>query len=151
MYLFPIDSSQTSRFSWTKRRRLFGLNSRFDRMLQEVTWASCTSNSIFPRRKHAYSSGSSSMTNRDFPKTPTEAEMDNSFVPSMPANWPSEAMLCRNAHMSPSQVGKAEDMVLSNLSSGQLVGNFYCPILGLRGIPLEVTRVAEQRLGHSAT
>ena len=97
-------------------------------MLQEVTWACHAPNSSFPRRKRAYSSGSSSMTNHDSPKTPTEVEYEStklgkSFVPAVPENWSPRAMSGEKAHLGSSQVGKMGDLVLSDLSGRQLAGD----------------------------
>jgi hypothetical protein len=128
LHVSQTDAAQTPRFNSMKRRRLCGLNSRFDRMLQEVTWASHAPNSSFPRRRRAYSSGSSSMTNRDSPKTPTEVEygstkLGRSFVPAMDESWLPGAMSGGQAHLGSSQVGKMRDLVLSNLSGRRLVGD----------------------------
>jgi hypothetical protein len=118
LHVSQIDVAQTPRFNPTKRRRLYGLNSRFDHMLQEVTWACHAPTSSLSRRKRAYSSGSSSMTNHDSPKTPTEVvehrstKLGKSFVPAMPENWLPGAMSGGKAHLGSSQVGKMGDLVL---------------------------------------
>ncbi|KAH9998448.1 hypothetical protein BJV74DRAFT_824481 [Russula compacta] len=99
----------------TKRRRLYGLNSRFDRMLQEVSWASHTQKSSLPHRKHA---NLSSMADRRLPKIPTGASdevlygsrtLERCFVPATPENQLSEAMLWRSARLSPPQVVRTGD------------------------------------------
>jgi hypothetical protein len=89
-------------------------------MLQEVAWASHASNPFSPRRKRAYSSDSSSMTNHDLPTTPTEIEdesikLGKSLVPAMPESWLPEATSYGKAYSSPSQVGKTGDLILSGL------------------------------------
>jgi hypothetical protein len=122
--LHAIAVVQAPQFNGTKRRRLHGLNSRFDRMLQEVAWASHASNPSIPRRKRAYSSDSSSLTNHDLPKTPTEIEYGStklgiSSVPVIPESGLPEAMLWGKPHSSPPQVEKTVDLVLSDPSDGQ--------------------------------
>ena len=71
--LFLTAVAQTSPFHSAKRRRLYGLNSRFDRMLQEVSWTSNSTKASRPHYKRAHSPSSSSMTNHDLPKTPTDS------------------------------------------------------------------------------
>ena len=71
--LLFLSAAQTSPFHSAKRRRLYGLNSRFDRMLQEVSWASNYTKVSRPRHKRTNSPSSSSMTNHDLPKTPTDS------------------------------------------------------------------------------
>jgi hypothetical protein len=124
-------------------------------MLQEVSWASDDTKSFLPRHKRAYSPSSSSMTNHDLPKTPTDAPNDigcgsgklgKRIVSENPL---SETILWRTECLSPSQVVKKGNQVFFNSSYGPLrVGN-YCLILGHRKSTSGVTRVAEQYLGHS--
>jgi hypothetical protein len=97
-------------------------------MLQEVAWASHASTPFVPRRKRAYSSDSSSMANHDLPKTPTEMEYGStklgiSSVPAIPESWFPEAMSWGKPYLSPSQVGKTGDPVLSSLSGRQRIGS----------------------------
>jgi len=71
-------TAHTTPFHSAKRRRLYGLNLRFDRMLQEVSWTSNSMNG--PRYKRAHSPSSSSMTNHDLPKTPTDSPNELGYV-----------------------------------------------------------------------
>ncbi len=86
--------AQTFPFHSAKRRRLYGLNTRFDRMLQEVSWTSQADSTKFSRShyKRANSPSPSSTTNHDMPKTPTDSpnglrygseRIENCFVPTM--------------------------------------------------------------------
>src|SRR5258708_22148417 len=90
LFLTAVD--QTSPFHSAKRRRIYGLNSRFDRMLQEVSWTSNSTKASRPRYKRAHSPGSSSLTNHDMPMTPTDSPNElgrgsrrtgECFVPTM--------------------------------------------------------------------
>ena len=156
MSLFQTAPAQTPPYHPAKRRRLYGLNSRFDRMLQEVSWASDNAKSFLPRHKRACSPSSSSMTNHDLPKTPTDYAPNDIGCGSKKLgkriaseNTLSATIVWRNECLSPSQVVKRGDQVFSNSSYGPLrVGN-YCLVLGHRKIFSGVTRVAEQYLGHS--
>jgi hypothetical protein len=60
----------------TKRRRISGLNSRFDRMLWEASLTTRAFKSLPRRHKHAYSSSSSSISNHELPTTSTHASKD---------------------------------------------------------------------------
>jgi hypothetical protein len=126
-------TAQTPSFPSTKRRRLYGLNSRFDRMLQEVSWASDATKSFPPRHKRAYSPSSSSMTNHDLPKTPTDTpteigcgsrKLGKCFVPTTPENRLSATTLQRSACLSPSHLVKTGNQVFSSSLHGHIrVGN----------------------------
>ena len=127
-----IAVAQTPPSHSTKRRRLYGLNSRFDRMLQEVSWASHTQKSLLPHRKHA---NLLSTADRHLPKIPTGApdevvygsrKLQRYFVPATPENQLSEAMSWRSARLSPPQVVKTgdQDQVLYNPPNRHLrIGN----------------------------
>jgi hypothetical protein len=133
--LFLTAVSQTPPFHSAKRRRLYGLNSRFDRMLQEVGWASNVTKSSLPRFKRVYSPSSSTITNHDLPKTPTDApnemvcgsgKLGKSSVSATPENRLSATTLWKSTCLSPSQVVKPGNQVFSNSLYGQLrVGNLY--------------------------
>ncbi|KAG2132649.1 hypothetical protein BD769DRAFT_1774839, partial [Suillus cothurnatus] len=56
-----------------KRRKTLGLNTRFDRMLAQVNVTDLYSSDPKSRRKRARSSGSSSVSSYDLPKTPVDA------------------------------------------------------------------------------
>lgn len=56
-----------------KRRKTLGLNTRFDRMLAQVHVSNSYSLDPKTRRKRARSSGSSSVSSYDLPKTPVDA------------------------------------------------------------------------------
>ncbi|KAG1890208.1 hypothetical protein F4604DRAFT_2004473 [Suillus subluteus] len=56
-----------------KRRKTLGLNTRFDRMLAQVNVTHLYSSDPKTRRKRARSSGSSSVSSYDLPKTPVDA------------------------------------------------------------------------------
>ncbi|KAG1777743.1 hypothetical protein EV702DRAFT_1196953 [Suillus placidus] len=56
-----------------KRRKTLGLNTRFDRMLAQVHVTHSYSSDPKTRRKRARSSGSSSVSSYDLPKTPVDA------------------------------------------------------------------------------
>ncbi|KAG1816132.1 uncharacterized protein BJ212DRAFT_212771 [Suillus subaureus] len=56
-----------------KRRKTLGLNTRFDRMLAQVNVTHLYSSDPKTRRKRARSSGSSSISSYDLPKTPVDA------------------------------------------------------------------------------
>ncbi|THH08389.1 hypothetical protein EW146_g9012 [Bondarzewia mesenterica] len=58
-------------FQPLKRRRTLGLNSRYDRMIDQVNMVSNLRTSTPPRRRRMYSSGSSTLS--DAPKTPLDA------------------------------------------------------------------------------
>ncbi|KAN0129766.1 hypothetical protein V8E53_012431 [Lactarius tabidus] len=60
----------------TKRRRLSGLNSRFDRMLWEANLTTRTFKSLSRRHKHAYSSSSSSISNYEPVSASTHTSKD---------------------------------------------------------------------------
>ncbi|KAI9509409.1 hypothetical protein F5148DRAFT_1187803 [Russula earlei] len=111
--------AQTPSLRSTKRGRLYGLNSRFDRMMQEVGLASRAPTSLLPHRRRAYSR-SSSITNHDLPKTPSEAsnifehsssKVGECFVAATPKIWPSDATRRKSAHLNLSQVVKKRDQV----------------------------------------
>lgn len=59
-----------------KRRRISGLNSRFDRMLWEASLTTRTFKSLPRRHKHAYSSGPSSIFNHELATTSTYSSKD---------------------------------------------------------------------------
>jgi len=120
-------STAVGKTSQTKRRRLYGLNSRFDRMLQEVSWTSPAPTSRLPHRRQAYFSTSSSIPDHDLPKTPPGASMGTMndsktfrkcLVPVASEKQSSDAMLWKSAHLSPSQVVNNGDQVLPNPSVG---------------------------------
>ncbi|KAI9429800.1 hypothetical protein H4582DRAFT_154222 [Lactarius indigo] len=60
----------------TRRRRISGLNSRFDRMLWEASLTTRTFKSLPRRHKHAHSSSSSSTSNRELATASTRASKD---------------------------------------------------------------------------
>lgn len=59
-----------------KRRRISGLNSRFDHMLWEASLTTRTLKSLRRSHKHAYSSSSSSTSNHELATTSTHASKD---------------------------------------------------------------------------
>ncbi|OAX42512.1 hypothetical protein K503DRAFT_853901 [Rhizopogon vinicolor AM-OR11-026] len=56
-----------------KRRKTLGLNTRFDRMLAQVNVTHSYTSDQKTRRKRVRSSGSSSVSSYDLPKTPVDA------------------------------------------------------------------------------
>lgn len=56
-----------------KRRKTLGLNTRFDRMLAQVNVMHSYSSDLKSHRKRVRSSGSSSVSSYDLPKTPVDA------------------------------------------------------------------------------
>jgi len=69
-----FEDSKTSELTTLqlKRKRAAGANSRFDRMIEEVDMIHHTS-ARPARRRRLYSSGSSSISSHDIPKTPLDA------------------------------------------------------------------------------
>ncbi len=60
----------------TRRRRISGLNSRFDRMLWEASLTTRTFKSLPRRHKHAYSSSSSFISSHELAATSAHASKD---------------------------------------------------------------------------
>ncbi|KAI0266758.1 hypothetical protein BC834DRAFT_873392 [Gloeopeniophorella convolvens] len=63
-----------------KYRRIYGLNSRFDKMLQEVNPLSHASRHSYRRRARVHSSSSSSVSSYEIPKTPMDAYPDSGYI-----------------------------------------------------------------------
>ncbi|KAI0298501.1 hypothetical protein BC826DRAFT_997699 [Russula brevipes] len=110
---FTGPSTQTQPLHSTKRRRIYGLNSRFDHMLQEVSWVFDSSKPFLPRRKHHYSSGTSPITSHDLSNGPGSDGSRNLakwIVPAMSEKLLSEVVPSRT-YSHPSQVEKTGDQV----------------------------------------
>lgn len=104
----------------TKRRRLSGLNSRFDRMLWEANLTTRTFKSLSRRHKHAHSSSSSSISNYEPTSTSTHASKDMElgtgepcFVVVAEEIHPHKTMQQVGVGLSPSS--NNEDQVLSGI------------------------------------
>lgn len=134
---------------FTKRRRISGLNSRFDRMLWEASLTARPFKSLSRRHKLAYSSSSSSISNSDLASTSTHASNgagEPCFVVGAEEIQSHKTMQQIDTGLS--QWSNNGDQVLFGSLTAELT--FDCFVH--RGVLPEctITTLARQHVGHSA-